>query len=477
MDVHASRDNKKIIEDIEAKIRGICSNTFTYELKMPRSYNLNKSNFNISLVTLLVSYLIYKTSDVIQDICDIYMSHDDSNFKYIKINYIDVITLYIDARKSMLSICKKTMEHNIKNINNNITKTEKKVDMYNECMVQYREAYLKLIDERNAILELLKNISSREERQQVGEKIRLLYDESQHVILKGNNCDNEKKNLKELIREKSMAELKLKQYENNDFSDCEELLKKLQTYVESKRKSFTSDELMFIDYLARYILWIFESELNSNYGFIGTNIGYELENQLYDKIVEGNDEFRKYVFKNVFIEDNLEGNIKGEFDIVLGELENNNIKIHKIYDIKNTGNAITHDVELFENAINHITSKPVSLKINKHNYIHDGRDVIQKGYMINIPFNTFKFVNNEINKCIIEYISFNMETMSNKYIMQILKSIYYDPTVKDEYKFITRIHMFNNKCFASFYESYFTKLRRQMKILKNYDIRYCEVDM
>ena len=519
----------EFIKKIEDKINSLCTNKFIYEITIPDFERLSSVELNISILLLLVSSVIYSDKNVISKIGHIFSTKnkDEKNINkfnpyiYIVITYFDVIKLFTEPESIIIEIAKKTISKNMLNINNNLENSTKKIitllksDEFNNYLEHDKELNTGQNDDPNTTIEE-KNINSYlkylnvidknldEKIKEINLKIKQAkldkypYEELENKRLEFIN--NKKRNKTILgdininilnIKHKNQLLIQYTEILNNIEKQIYDSLplEEIKIFINSKKNFFTENQLKYIEYIIKYIYWCEETYPMQKPQFDQCEIGKKLEDSLLNKIVSDDENFKEFIFTNVFIEDPLGEGYKGEFDFVIGETKDGKTEVYKIYDAKNTGNAITHDVYLFENSIKHIQKDNKKLKILDEIVNIEKNTNIKKGYLINIPFDKIKYINSEIVHCFTDFIKTNIDSLSNSQKINILKCIGFDVVIDNEYRYFYKINdlllsesnivIFNFNFYKNFkaeYDEYFTLLNKKIQILKHYDIKYCNIE-
>jgi hypothetical protein len=154
-------------------------------------------------------------------------------------------------------------------------------------------------------------------------------------------------------------------------------------------------------------------------------IGMECEKYIYNKLTENIHDASKYVKQNMTIKNNRTKSIKPEFDIVIGNFENNMYLIDIVIDVKKSSKGIYNDIEKFRNGIRFLETNNVKLLDDKNNtyFKHPNQKNINKIYMFEIDTNNYEtpadFVLNTFNWYV-------MNIKKNTELMCISKNYFYD---------------------------------------------------
>jgi hypothetical protein len=194
-------------------------------------------------------------------------------------------------------------------------------------------------------------------------------------------------------------------------------LKKNNSFIVEELKTYLITELFvkyddriknFYEIINRFA-HISSQKAASEKGQHAVKEGADIEKQIYTYL-NGDNKYDNILFTSVIGNfDKSAKNIKGEFDLVIGDFDDkeNDYNIKKIYDIKRSANLITDDNEKFTNAVNILNANNIKLLINKdkphYNKSQFATPIEYKGYIyINdlsnndlswqIVFNIIKFI-------------------------------------------------------------------------------------
>jgi archaellum component FlaC len=446
----------------------------------PVIINIALQTFNKNIVNL--NTINKKLTDEIEQLLKKYNIAETNNDNIIQ-KIKDIISKY---------------DEEIKNINKQIETIDSKLEILKDKLLLFNQQYDNQDNELNIVNtltdpqliikqnEILKEIEELQKHKNKLKNDRTPFINDKHpflyIIKEYSKKITEQNNNTKLINKINELIIKIN---NNDLSilPIDEIIVNI---IEVKKMAFTVSELKYIYFIISYLIWC-----NNNYNktiiYKETNeasIGLDFEKKIYDEITKENPEFKKYIFTNVVINNKLNPEIKGEFDFIIGEKKNNNIEIYKILEAKNSGNSISHDVYLFENGVKYITNNDTKLKINNELYNKVINEKILKEYLTNSAFDNEKFINIEILNYLTEFIEENLYLFSSDFKLKILKNIFFDPTIDTEYMFFLNFkNIFKDtdkntleilELFILKYKLNVTELKKNIKILKNYEIRYCK---
>jgi len=215
--------------------------------------------------------------------------------------------------------------------------------------------------------------------------------------------------------------IKIKNINNNEILDIIQphLLENIDIIVENFKKYLTHN--IFVNYddrINNYKEMIYKfSQMSSQKlvkedGVFFSKEGAKIEEDIYSFLNKDN-KYNNVLFKTIFNTSNCRSNIKGEFDLVIGDFDERVIDdsnkvyecyINKIYDIKKTARLINEDAEKFTNAINILNSSNVKLKKDNIEYTNIiPVENIYKGYIYvnDLSYNELRY---EINVSISKFI-------------------------------------------------------------------------
>ena len=134
------------------------------------------------------------------------------------------------------------------------------------------------------------------------------------------------------------------------------------------------------------------------------NTGMEAEEHIF-KLLE-KDKYKDIMHTNIKFKKEI-SQCKSEFDVILGQFENNKFDIDMIYDVKTSADLLYSDIELFNNGILHLLNKQKNpiLVNNAVSYTSSNEQKnVKKGYIYIRPFSNSSSERLIKNNIILGYI-------------------------------------------------------------------------
>lgn len=296
------------------------------------------------------------------------------------------------------------------------------------------------------------------------------------------------KKKEDIEKTNTSTDKKLKIYENNiKLLDIilQISLENINTIV-TELKQFLIEEI-FVDYgdkLDKYkdMLFYF-SQISSQkavkeIGQFFSKKGIEVEQDIF-KYLNNDNKYDNILFSNINGRFEHKKDIKGEFDLIIGDFDNESYKydIKKIFDIKRSANLINDDIDKLNNAVNLINEKNIELL--KKGVIYNKSEsfipIDYKGYIyinelsyadlsFQIYMNINKFIHKFKEEKRIDELLLIFELFKKEIINDVERPVIYIDDIKEKF----------NELYLFIKEKYDEENIKLSTISKNFNLYQCK---